>query len=150
MIDRPVTVSPVATVSVRRSRLRPIARSLCVAALVAVCACSATAAAAVSSSTLNLAGRWSGSYSGAFKGTFTLQWKQTGSRLTGTIALSSPKGTYGITGSVRGQAINFGAVGAGATYTGTVSGTNMSGGYKSPQGNGTWSAHKCKPRQLAC
>jgi hypothetical protein len=43
---------------------------------------------------------------------------------------------------VRGSAITFGAVGAGATYTGSVNGTSMSGRYKSPQGGGAWSAHK--------
>jgi hypothetical protein len=43
---------------------------------------------------------------------------------------------------VHGSAINFGAVGAGATYTGKVSGKSMSGNYESPKGGGTWSAHK--------
>ena len=77
-----------------------------------------------------------------FSGTFRLHWKQSGSRLSGSIALSNPGGTYGISGSVHGSAIKFGAVGAGATYTGSVSGKSMSGSYKSPQGGGTWSAHK--------
>jgi hypothetical protein len=43
---------------------------------------------------------------------------------------------------VRGTAITFGAVGAGATYTGSVSGSAMSGRYKTRQGGGRWSAHK--------
>jgi hypothetical protein len=43
---------------------------------------------------------------------------------------------------VQGSAIRFGAVGAGATYTGSVSGKSMSGRYKTPQGGGPWSAHK--------
>jgi hypothetical protein len=43
---------------------------------------------------------------------------------------------------VQRSAIKFGAVGVGATYTGTASGTSMSGSYKSPQGGGKWSAHK--------
>ena len=90
-----------------------------------------------------LAGTWSGHYSGAFSGTFTLHWTETGSKLTGSITLSSPSGTYGVTGSVNGTAIKFGAVGAGATYTGSTSGTrSMSGSYKSPAGGGTWSASK--------
>jgi hypothetical protein len=89
-----------------------------------------------------LAGTWSGKYSGAFSGTFTLHWTQSGTKLTGTITLSSPKGKYGISGSVRGSAINFGAVGVGATYTGSASGKSMSGTWKSPQGGGAWSAHK--------
>jgi hypothetical protein len=90
----------------------------------------------------HLAGTWSGKYGGAFSGTFTLRWTQSGTRLKGTIALSNPRGRYAIGGSVRGRAIRFGAVGVGATYTGSVSGTSMSGSYKSPQGGGTWSAHK--------
>jgi hypothetical protein len=89
-----------------------------------------------------LAGTWSGQYSGAFSGTFTLHWTQSGSRLHGTITLSNPHGKYGINGSVHGKAIAFGAVGVGATYTGSVSGTSMSGSYKSPQGGGKWSAQK--------
>jgi hypothetical protein len=123
-------------------------RTVWLAALVAACCSCAAATAAVGSSNLHLAGRWSGTYGGAFSGTFRLQWKQSGSKLTGSIALSNPKGTYGITGSVHGRAIKFGAVGAGATYTGSVSGTKMSGSYKSPQGGGTWSAHKCKSRTV--
>ena len=89
-----------------------------------------------------LAGTWSGRYSGAFSGTFTLHWTKWGSKLRGSIALSNPHGKYGINGSVQGRAIRFGAVGAGATYTGSVSGKSMSGSYKTAQGGGTWSAHK--------
>ncbi len=89
-----------------------------------------------------LAGTWSGRYSGAFSGTFTLHWTQTRSSLHGSITLSNPRGKYGISGSVRGSAIKFGAVGVGATYTGSVSGKSMSGTYKTPQGGGRWSAHK--------
>ena len=89
-----------------------------------------------------LAGTWSGRYSGAFSGTFTLHWTQSRSILHGSITLSNPHGKYGINGSVHGTAITFGAVGAGATYTGAVSGKSMSGSYKSPRGGGRWSAHK--------
>src|SRR5689334_8635661 len=63
-----------------------------------------------------LSGTWSGQYSGGYTGTFTLRWTQSGSKLTGTIKLSFPSGTYSINGSVNGSSINFGAVGAGATY----------------------------------
>ena len=85
-----------------------------------------------------------GSYSGSYTGTFTIHWRQKSSgALTGTIALSRPHGTYGISGNVRGSAISFGAVGAGATYTGSVSGSSMSGHYKTGDGgSGRWSAHK--------
>ena len=133
-----------------RRRLPLAASVLWVAALLAIC-CSGTAIAAVSSSkhdskrkphSTRLAGTWSGKYNGAFSGTFRLHWKQSGKRLSGSIALSNPRGTYGISGSVHGRAIKFGAVGAGATYTGAVSGKSMSGSYKSPQGGGKWSAHK--------
>jgi hypothetical protein len=104
--------------------------------------CSATATAARVASTPHLAGTWSGTYGGAFSGTFTIHWRQTGSKLRGSIALSRPKGTYSITGSVSGSKIRFGAVGAGATYTGSASGSSMSGSYKTAQGGGSWSATK--------
>jgi len=102
--------------------------------------------AAENASKLSVAGKWSGTYSGAFAGTFKLAWRQSGSKLRGSIALTNPNGTYSITGAVHGSVIKFGAVGVGATYTGAVSGTTMSGHYKSPQGGGTWSAHKCNAR----
>jgi hypothetical protein len=116
-------------------------RSLVVVGLVSLlAACWVGSAAAARAS---FAGTWSGSYHGAFTGTFTLHWTQTGSRLSGTITLSNPPGKYGITGSVgRDGAIHFGVVKVGATYTGTVSGTSMSGKYRSPQGGGSWSARK--------
>ncbi len=114
---------------------------LSVAVFLAICG-TGTAIAAMSSSKLHLAGTWSGKYSGAYSGTFTLHWTESKSKLSGWISLSNPHGKYGIGGSVDGSAITFGAVGAGATYTGTVSGKSMSGKYKSPGGGGTWSAHK--------
>jgi hypothetical protein len=91
----------------------------------------------------SLAGTWSGRYSGSYSGTFTLKWKQTGTRLSGSIKLSRPSGTYPITGSVNRSKISFGAVGAGATYTGSWSGKSMSGRYTSADGGGGgWSAHR--------
>lgn len=114
---------------------------LSIAALLAVCSTVASASTVPTRS--NLPGTWVGSYSGAFAGTFRLTWALTNSRLTGSIHLSNPVGKYGISGSVgRKGGIQFGVVGAGATYTGTVSGNSMSGSYKSPQGGGSWSAHK--------
>lgn len=115
---------------------------LWVAVLLAVCCAGTAAIAAASASKSHLAGTWSGKYSGTYSGTFTLHWTQSKSKLSGSISLSNPRGKYGINGSVNGSAITFGAVGAGATYTGSVSGTSMSGKYKSPGGGGTWSAHK--------
>jgi hypothetical protein len=123
-----------------RLQLNSLLTVLGVVALLAIC-CSGAAIAAGDSST-SLAGTWSGKYSGAFSGTFTLHWKETGSKLHGSIKLSRPHGTYPVTGTVRGTAIKFGAVGAGATYTGAVHGSSMSGHYKTGQGGGSWSAHK--------
>ena len=105
-----------------------------------VLACCSTALAAANSS--SLAGKWKGHYGGAVSGHFTLHWKQTGSRLHGSITLSSPKGTYGIGGSVNKGKIKFGAVSVGAKYKGTVRGKSMSGTWTSPQGGGSWSAAK--------
>jgi hypothetical protein len=133
-----------------RRRTTPAIPVLAVAALLAVCCSGATAIAAVSSKpkpkvvhrASSLAGSWSGQYSGPVSGTFTLHWTQSGSSLTGSITLSSPPGKYGIDGHVNGSAISFGAVGAGATYTGSVRGTSMSGSWQSSIGGGNWSAHK--------
>jgi hypothetical protein len=120
-------------------------RVLAIAALLAIC-CTGTALAARSSHLAGqskLAGKWKGHYSGAYTGHFTIHWTQTGTQLSGTIKLSSPSGKYGIGGHVRhGGKIKFGAVGVGATYKGKVHGTKMSGTWSSPQGGGSWSAHK--------
>jgi hypothetical protein len=118
---------------------------LVIALLLAACTGSAALAAKPKHPVVrasSLAGTWSGQYSGAFNGTFTLHWTQAGSILRGSITLSRPHGTYGIGGSVHGTAINFGAVGVGATYTGSVSGKSMAGHWRSGPGGGTWSAHK--------
>jgi hypothetical protein len=92
----------------------------------------------------SLTGTWSGKYSGAYHGTFTLHWTQRKSLLTGTITLPRAGGTMNIKGYTRGSTINFGTVGSGTvvTYTGTVSGSSMSGHYQTPGGGGPWSAHK--------
>jgi hypothetical protein len=94
-----------------------------------------------------LSGTWSGRYSGAFQGTFTLVWRQSSSRLSGTIKLSAPANTVSIHGTVSGNTIRFGTVGSAAiTYSGTVSGNSMSGTYKVSTGSSTvggpWSASK--------
>ena len=126
----------------RLPRRIPLAiAAVSVVALVAI-GYSATAIAARGASRPQLAGTWSGSYHGAYAGTFRLTWTQSKGTLTGSIVLSNPHGKYGITGSVSGTAIHFGVVGAGATYTGSVSGKTMSGRYKTPTGGGSWSAHK--------
>ncbi len=92
---------------------------------------------------LNLSGTWTGQYSGPFNGTFSLTWTQTGPALNGTIKLSSPADTLGISGGVTGSTINFGAVGV-VTYTGTVSGSTMSVSYIDVANgqSGSWNASK--------
>jgi hypothetical protein len=93
--------------------------------------------------TSSLSGSWSGKYSGAYHGTFSLHWTQSGSQLRGTIKLSNSKGVLGIKGSVRGGSIKFGTVGGpGITYSGSASGSSMSGRYQTPGGGGPWSAHR--------
>jgi hypothetical protein len=116
------------------------------AALLVICGSSTSMAApryfSSKQSTPKLAGTWSGRYSGAVAGTFTLRWTQSGSTLRGSIKLSNPPGRYPITGVVRSSKISFGAVGVGATYTGTISGRSMSGRWKSANRGGTWNARK--------
>jgi hypothetical protein len=92
----------------------------------------------------DLAGTWTGQYSGDFQGTFTLTWTESGSKLQGTIDLSSLGGSVPINGTVNGNDISFGTVGSTAiTYTGSVSGDSMSGQYQvEGQGGGSWSASK--------
>ncbi|HEY3578215.1 MAG TPA: hypothetical protein VGK68_09535 [Gaiellaceae bacterium] len=120
--------------------------ALWIAALLALACCSTALAAASASNshaaTTGLAGKWKGHYSGAYSGHFTIRWRKTGSRLHGSITLSSPHGKYGISGSVRDGKIKFGAVSVGAKYKGKVRGTSMSGTWTSPQGGGSWSATK--------
>ncbi len=91
----------------------------------------------------SLTGTWSGKYGGDYHGTFTLHWTQSRSKLTGTINLSSV-GRTNITGTVHGSTISFGTVGSrnAITYSGSVSGTSMSGTYKTGGAGGSWSAHK--------
>lgn len=89
-----------------------------------------------------LSGSWSGGYSGAYGGTFKFSWRQSGSKLSGHITLAH-LGTFRLTGSVSGGSIRFGTVGGPAiTYRGSVSGSSMSGTYKTPRGGGSWHAHR--------
>jgi len=93
-----------------------------------------------------LTGKWSGQYSGSYKGTFVLHWRQKGTKLKGRISLSSPATILPINGFVHGGSIRFGTVGSTAiTYSGTVSGTSMSGHWEFHDGSGAggpWSASK--------
>jgi hypothetical protein len=132
--------------STRRSRGRFSRWAVLVgaAAFLALWSPAGPGAAVAASKKPHLAGTWSGKYSGAYSGTFRLHWTQSGPKLKGSITLSKPHGTYGVTGRVRGTSISFGAVGAGATYTGSVSGTSMSGTYRTSAGGGSWSAQRAK------
>lgn len=103
---------------------------------------SGRASRASAGSVPELSGTWLGKYSGGYNGTFTLHWTLKGSRLTGTIKLSNPRGTFTVSGSVHGSTISFGALTAGATYTGKLSGNSMSGTYKTVPKGGSWSAKK--------
>jgi len=129
--------------------IQPLQRritALWIAALIALACSGAALAGGVSTSRVatasGLAGKWTGSYSGAVSGHFTIHWRKTGSTLHGSITLSRPQGKYNISGSVRSGKIRFGAVSVGAKYKGHVRGTSMSGTWTSPQGGGSWSATK--------
>lgn len=103
-----------------------------------------TSAAPTTPAAAGLSGTWDGHYSGAYAGTFTLTWQQSGSVLSGTIKLSNPADTLPINGTVSGGRIRFGTVGSAAiTYTGSVSGSSMSGSYTvGGAAGGSWSATK--------
>jgi hypothetical protein len=109
----------------------------------------ATSAPAQGAANSGLSGKWRGQYSGAYQGHFVLRWHQSGSRLNGTITLSTPaRGTVPIHGTVQGSTIKFGTVGSEAiTYSGSVSGSSMSGTWqiKGPggaAGGGPWNASR--------
>jgi hypothetical protein len=105
----------------------------------AVAATSAPATAAGA-----LTGTWNGQYGGSYQGTFVLHWRQQGSKLSGRIHISAPSTSLPIHGRVAGGSIRFGTVGSyEITYTGTVTGSSMSGTYTvgGSQG-GNWNASK--------
>jgi hypothetical protein len=128
----------------QRNSLRRVA--LLAVALLAACATTGSIAAAKQKKPIHkgLSGTWSGQYSGKFSGTFNLKWTQTGSKLSGSIVLSSESGKISVRGTHKGTAISFGTVGGGQviTYTGSVSGGSISGTWHTPAGGGSWSAHR--------
>jgi hypothetical protein len=103
-----------------------------------------TTAATTAAASVNLSGSWSGKYSGAYVGDFTLNWQQSGSKLSGNITLTTPPQTLPLNGTVTDNKISFGTVGSEAiTYSGTVSGNSMSGSYQiGGNPGGSWSATK--------
>jgi hypothetical protein len=133
--------------SPRRRRAFSLAATACLAAVLAVSLGSTGATAARKASPASgLSGSWSGTYGGAYSGTFKLRWTQSAAKLQGSIWITyegeSAKTT--VTGKLSGTAITFGAVGPVGviTYTGSVSGSSMSGRYTTPKGGGSWSSHK--------
>jgi hypothetical protein len=94
-------------------------------------------------------GTWTSTSSPGSSGTFHIDFTQSGDQLNGSITITNtPCITTGtITGALAGNQIAFGAVKGAQTiaYTGTVSGTSMSGTYAAPQcgnGIGKWDATK--------
>ena len=92
-------------------------------------------------------GTWTSTSSPGTDGTFHIDFTQAGGQLNGTITVTdTPCFTAGtIFGVLEGNSIKFGAVNSGQNlnYTGTVSGTSMSGTYSAPRcgnGKGTWEA----------
>jgi len=98
-----------------------------------------------------LSGTWSGTWKDTTdpaEGTVKLTWQQSGSVLDGTITIAGTPCLSGghISGALSGSTIRFGVV-KGAVevaYTGSVSGTTMSGTYTTSCGNaeGNWEARK--------
>jgi hypothetical protein len=126
-----------------RLRLRPTAAIVTGAITVAILVGQPALGAELRAGSGPLSGSWSGKYRGAYHGTFTLHWTQSGSKLSGTISLSTQRSKLNLNGTVRGSTIRFGTVGSAAiTYSGSVSGKSMSGTYHTPGGGGPWSAHK--------
>jgi len=98
---------------------------------------------------LSLSGKWAGTYSGAFNGTFKLKWQQSGKDLSGTIMISGfQNARTSIHGTVKGTSIQFGTVGSESiTYSGSASNTSMSGNWQIQAGGrtlgtGSWKASK--------
>ena len=119
------------------------------AAATATTAASSGAATTSAAATGGLSGAWSGTYQQtspiADSGTFTLNWQQSGSNVTGSISIPGACNACPISATVNGSTVTFGAVALGAiTYTGTVSGNSMSGTYAAADSStkGTWKASK--------
>lgn len=109
----------------------------------------ATATSAAAAATGGLSGTWSGDYTqtspAPAAGTFTLAWQQSGSNVTGTINIPGACNACPISATVNGSSVTFGVVALGGiTYTGTVSGSSMSGTYATADSStkGTWKASK--------
>jgi hypothetical protein len=126
------------------------ASSAAATASTAAAATARTASAASSSpaaAASGLTGTWTGQYSGASSGNFTLHCTQSGSALSGIISLETDGISMPIHGTVAGDSIQFGTVGStGISYQGQISGNSMSGTYQLTANGttfrGSWSATK--------
>jgi hypothetical protein len=90
----------------------------------------------------DLSGTWAGLCTGPFNGFCSLTWTQTANALDGTMMLSSPPvDILHISGNLTGSTISFGAVGV-VAFTGTLSGSTMSGSYTDIANGktGSWTA----------
>lgn len=94
-------------------------------------------------------GTWTSTSTPGASGTFHIEFTQSGDQLNGSITITnSPCITTGtISGALDGNSITFGAVkgSQNVAYTGTISGSSMSGTYAAPQcdnGVGDWTATK--------
>lgn len=106
-------------------------------------ATAASIAAATRSRRRGLSGTWSGGYSGTYGGKFKFTWRQSGSKLIGHITLMPSLSSYRLTGTVSGGSIKFGTVGGPAvSYSGSVSGSSLSGTWRAANGHGSWHAHR--------
>ena len=76
----------------KRNSTRP---AIALASLVAAGAVLGGQLSTADAASSSLSGGWSGKYSGAYHGTFTLHWTQSGSKLNGTIRLSTSRGCSG-------------------------------------------------------
>ena len=109
----------------------------------------------VPSPTADTSAHWTGRWSSdryALKGTFTVDWTQTGSHVVGTVAITGTPCLPGgaVTGTIKGTSVSFGVVKGRRTvsWQGTIKGRSMSGTYvledPTPRcaDNGTWSARR--------
>ena len=94
---------------------------------------------ATTPATLDLSGTWAGLCSGTSNGFCTLTLRQTANGLEGTFLLSSPPGKpLDIEGNLIGSTITLRSA-SGVVFTGTLSGSTLSGAYISNGKTYSWS-----------
>ena len=94
---------------------------------------------ATTPATLDLSGTWAGLCSGTSNGFCTLTLRQTANGLEGTFLLSSPPGKpLDIEGNLIGSTITLRSA-TGVVFTGTLSGSTLSGAYTDISNGKTYS-----------